>query len=233
MYQNSDMPNPSEFGKRLRESRKENKLTQAAVAKRVGISQGTLSELEGGHHASSASTPALAHLYGVNALWLAEGRGPHRPGGHDPGRAFDVNVAPARIGDRRIPLINFVQAGQLTEIGAEFSGDAMEYLLTDLNLSEHAFALEIDGLSMTPEFSPGDRVIIDQEVAPSAGDFVVARNGKEEATFKKYRPRGISERGQDVFELVPLNDDYPTLYSDREPLQVIGTMVEHRRYRRR
>lgn len=146
---------------------------------------------------------------------------------------FDVNVSPASIGTRRVPLINYVQAGELTEIGAAFSGDALEYLLTDLDLSAHAFALEIEGLSMSPEFSPGDRVIIDQEVCPRAGDCVVAKNGHDEATFKKYRPRGISENGQDVFELVPLNDDYATLYSDRQTLIVIGTMMEHRKYRRR
>jgi len=146
---------------------------------------------------------------------------------------FDENVSPAPIGTRAIPLINYVQAGQLTDIGAAFTGEAMEYLLTDLRLSEHAFALEIEGDSMLPEFRSGDRVIIDQEVAPAPGDFVAARNGSEQATFKKYRPRGINENGEDVFELVPLNDDYPTLYSNRERLTIIGTMIEHRRYRRR
>ncbi len=149
-----------------------------------------------------------------------------------PTSSFDANVSLAEIGMRRVPLLNYVQAGQLTEVGANFSGDAMVFLLTDAGSSEHVFALEIEGLSMAPDFKPGDRVIIDRDLAPSAGDFVVARNGKEEATFKKYRPRGINERGQDVFELVPLNDDFATLYSDREHLIVIGTMVEHRRYRR-
>ncbi|MGI4859741.1 MAG: LexA family protein, partial [Janthinobacterium lividum] len=65
------------------------------------------------------------------------------------------------------------------------------------------------------------------------GDFVVAKNGSQDATFKKYRPRGVSLTGQEVFELAPLNDDYPTLRSDTEPLQIIGVMVEHRRYRKK
>ncbi len=109
----------------------------------------------------------------------------------------------------------------------------MEYLLTDMNLSHHAFALEITGLSMMPDFKPGDRIIVDQEVGPQPGDFVVARNGGFEATFKKYRPRGLDQYGNDIFELVPLNDDFPTLYSNREQLTIIGTMVEHRRYYKR
>ena len=86
---------------------------------------------------------------------------------------------------------------------------------------------------MLPDFRPGDRVLIDPDVQPRPGDFVAARNTKQEATFKKYRVRGINESGQEVFELVPLNDDYPTLRSDEHHLCVIGTMIEHRRKFRR
>lgn len=35
------------------------------------------------------------------------------------------------------------------------------------------------------------------------------------------------------FELVPLNSDYPTLSSENTPLMIIGTMIEHRIYRRK
>ena len=74
---------------------------------------------------------------------------------------------------------------------------------------------------------------MDPEIGPSPGDFVVARNGSHEATFKTFRPRGIDASGREVFELVPLNDDYPTIRSDTEPLLIVGTMVEHRKRRRR
>ena len=56
---------------------------------------------------------------------------------------------------------------------------------------------------MLPDFRPGDRVLIDPDVSPRPGDFVAARNTKQEATFKKYRVRGIDEVGQEVFELIP------------------------------
>ncbi|WP_440112699.1 LexA family protein [Acidovorax sp. BL-A-41-H1] len=143
------------------------------------------------------------------------------------------NVTPAPIGGRSIPVISAIQAGMWCEIVDQFQpGDADEYLLTDLELSAHAFALTIRGDSMLPEFNPGDRVIIDPEVAPHPGDFVAAKNGEQEATFKKYRPRGMDASGNMVFELVPLNDDYPTLRSDVEHIRIVGTMVEHRKYRR-
>jgi hypothetical protein len=38
--------------------------------------------------------------------------------------------------------------------------------------------------------------------------------------------------GNMVFELIPLNDDYPTLRSDVDHIRIVGTMVEHRKYRR-
>ena len=62
---------------------------------------------------------------------------------------------------------------------------------------------------------------------------MVAKNGDDEATFKKYRPRAVDARGSMVFELVPLNDDYPIIRSDVTPVRIVGTMVEHRKYRRR
>ncbi len=122
----------------------------------------------------------------------------------------------------------------MTEIVTPFPpGWGYEYLLTDLDLSDHAFALEIEGHSMIPEFQPGDRVIVEPAIAPRPGDFVVAKNGREEATFKKYRARGVTVDGLDLFELVPLNPDYPTISNEREPVKIIGVMVEHRRYRKR
>lgn len=147
---------------------------------------------------------------------------------------FDENVSVSDVGVKKIPLIDYVRAGTLVEVANPFPvGGAYDWLLTDLDLSERAFALEIEGNSMEPEFKAGDRVIIDPSVSPHPGDFVVAKNHDEKATFKKYRLRGIDETGKEVFELIPLNSDYPTLRSDEIPLRIIGTMMEHRKYRRR
>jgi len=150
------------------------------------------------------------------------------------GTKFDKNVTPSPIGQRQIPVISYVQAGMMTEVVDPFAlGEGLELITTDLELSDHAFGLIIEGNSMAPEFSEGDKVIIDPSLAPQPGDYVVAKNGHEEATFKKYRPRGTDEAGNMIFELVPLNDDYPTLNSQRDHMHVIGVMVEHRKYRRR
>ncbi|MGN8190304.1 helix-turn-helix domain-containing protein [Burkholderia sp. 22088] len=146
----------------------------------------------------------------------------------------ESNIRPAAIGTRRIPLLNSLQVVKMTEAASTLPRNGVfEFLLTDLELSDNAFALEIDDDSMTPEFNAGDRVIIDPALSPRPGDYVVAAKEGEDATFKRYRARGTNEMGQDVFELVPLNPDYPTVSSEHRSVKIIGVMVEHRRYRRR
>ncbi len=142
---------------------------------------------------------------------------------------FDCCVLRAQIGETRIPLLNYVQAGIFTDRRTNFDTEGMEYLLTDLALSDRSFALQILGDSMAPDFVEEDQVIIDCELVPQPADFVVARNDGEEATFKQYKILSIGEK--EVFELVPLNDNYPSMRSDQQHIQVIGVMVEQRRYR--
>ncbi|BDO09056.1 hypothetical protein KAM481_27680 [Aeromonas caviae] len=144
------------------------------------------------------------------------------------------NMEMAQPDIHRIPVISYVQAGVWTAPNEirECDGN-MAYITTDLDLGDRAFAIVIRGNSMEPEFTEGDLVLIDPDEPLHPGDFVVAKNGEEEATFKKYRPRGYGEDGQEIFELAPLNDDYPTMRSDRQHIQIIGTMVEHRRRRKK
>lgn len=209
---------------RIREAMGER--TQADIARATKKTEGAVTQwLDGTTKSLRAETAALLEAAtGYRAGWLATGRGPKL--------ASESNVAAAPLGARRIPLLDYVQAGAWTEaMGYSIGAVEPEALLTDLELSEQAFALEIKGNSMQPDFSPGDRVIIDPAIQPSPGDFVVAKNGEHEATFKRFR-KTANLAGEQVIELVPLNPDYPSLRSDVNPLVIIGTMVEHRRYRR-
>jgi SOS-response transcriptional repressor LexA len=151
--------------------------------------------------------------------WLAEEPNVQLGWKHDPNR-------------RGYPIISYVQAGAWRDIVDSFPrGGADEYILANSSYGPHTFALRIIGNSMEPEFREGDVVVIDPDVRPDPGNFVAARNDEEAATFKKYRPRGIID-GVEVFELVPLNPDYAVMRSDQQPIQIIGTMVEHTRFRR-
>ena len=201
---------------------------QSEMARFIGVSpQAVQKWLAGLTEPRGRNLDLAAEFLGVTPAVL-------KFGAADASRPFDENVKPAAIGARPIPVISAVQAGALTDMESPYppgAGYAYEY--TDQDLSAWAFALDIEGLSMMPEFRPGDRIIVDPEITPNPGDFVVGKNGKAQATFKKYRPRGIDVNGNEVFELVPLNDDYATLRSDTEKLIIIGVMTEHRKKYRR
>ena len=64
----------TEYGKRLRQSRREAKLTQTQLAAKVGVGQGTISELEKIGHGSAYSYQ-IAVACEVSPQWLATGEG--------------------------------------------------------------------------------------------------------------------------------------------------------------
>lgn len=246
--------NMNNFGDRVRERREELKMSQGELGKNAGISQSTVAQIERGRNQGSKHILALARALGVDAEWLEMGKSKKehnqaakeaeisgrkppqidapqaaarhniqgRPTGYD-------NVEPASLGRREIPVISFVQAGMMTEAVDPFSlGDGFETVIIDSPCSELTFALRIKGNSMEPKFEAGDVIVVDPTREPYAGSFVIAKNTEEEATFKKYRPRHMNDRGEMVFELVPLNDDYATMNSERDHLRIIGVVIEHR-----
>jgi SOS-response transcriptional repressor LexA len=218
-----------DYSERLKLALKQSGMTTQMLADALGISyQATKKALDGKTKAfTAANNQKAANLLGVSAEWLATG---------ETGQFVQdkSNVSSAQIGHKQIPLISYVHAGHWAgAVDAFQPNDAHDWLMTDLELSEGAFALEIKGDSMLPDFSPGDRVIIDPDIRPQPGDYVVAKNGEDEATFKKYRLRSINDQGDPVFELVPLNPDYPSIRSDQVPIHIVGTMVEVRKYRRK
>lgn len=49
---------------------------------------------------------------------------------------------------------------------------------------------------------------------------------KNNATFKKYRPKGFDDNGVEYWHLVPSNDEYPIIDSRYQPFDVLGVAVE-------
>jgi SOS-response transcriptional repressor LexA len=221
-------PSPATLGTRLRARREAVGLTQEKLAKQCGVSRAAVAQWEAG-----VTRPGLDNLVrAAKALdvwlsWLTAGD-QSLPDGPSP--------FPSTNARRQIPVIDYVRAGLWDAVADPYApGGGMDDIATDLDLSPKAFALVVRGESMDPEFRDGDKIIIDPEVAPQPGDFVVAKLDREdEATFKKYRPRGADKDGAPIIELVPINPDWPTLMINAEqPGRIVGTLIEHRRYRPR
>ena len=188
------------------------------VADRLDIDRSLLSQIKSGHRNCGEDLALkIGSKLGTQNWW----RQPQS--GHTP---FDTNIEPAPKPIRKVPLISCVAAGQLTEITNPYTLEACEDEVPVYgDVSDNAFALRVKGDSMEPEYTEGDIVIIDPAIHPQPGDFVVAANHEQEATFKKYRPRGRNDQGVEYFELLPINENYAPLRSDLERLRIIGTMV--------
>jgi SOS-response transcriptional repressor LexA len=202
------------------------------VTERLAMSRSQLSQVAG-RSPSRAIGVTLARrieeAFGKSAGWMDVLQ--------EHGNVDELNV---RGKARRVPVISLVQAGEPREAMDAFAtGAGLEMLDTDLDVGRGAFALEVRGDSMLrpgePDagFHEGDHVVIDPDVMPQPGDFVVAKLSGGETTFKKYRPRGLDRNGSQLFELTPLNPDYAPIATNDHDCKIVGTMVEHRRYRRR
>lgn len=210
-----------ELKDRLRLARKAAKLSQAQVAESVKISQATYSELERGITKSTGKIVQIAQTMGVNVDWLATGKG-QMHSTHQ-GTESD-NLKPVRPA-RYAPVLNYVQAGQFTEVCADCYDD---YLPVMGNYGgDDVYWLEIEGRSMENDFMSGEKVLINASRQPSPGNFVVARKmGENSATLKKYRPKGFDINGMEYCHLVPSNPEFPIIDSRFEPFEILGVAVE-------
>lgn len=214
------------IGKRIAQARKEASLSQQAVADRFGISRAAVAQWESGDtHPGMTKLEGLAQVLDVRLEWLATGKGTKR-GSDMPASA---PVLPGM--HRTAPLLSWNMSPAWPERAQPMGGGHVP-LMTRVETGIRAFALAIEDESMSPEFAPGDHVIVDPDVVPQAGDFVVARStGDEAPSLRLYR--ALDRDGGETAELVPLNAAWPTRQLDhRQSGRIVGTMVEHRRYRR-
>lgn len=141
-------------------------LTQHEFARRLGISRPHLSKLE---NSPGPLSPRLAR--GVAELCRNSGL---------------TNAGPPS-GIRAIPVRSWAQAGT----GADFEELPLDWekrVATDCP-DERAFAVEIQGDSMEPKFSPGDIAVLMPTRQPRNGSLVVARLEREGVVFKVFTAR--------------------------------------------
>lgn len=195
----------------LKSARKAAGMTQAEVAKIVGITQNGYSYWENGKaKIDNESLAKLSRIFGVSIDYLI---------------GVDDSLDGKAI---RIPVLGSVPAG----IPIEAIEDIVDW--EDLPKSmatggREYFALQVKGDSMWPDYLPGDTVIVrKQPTCQSGEDCVVYVNGYE-ATLKQVRLN--DDRS---LTIVPRNQSYPPrTYSPEEieslPVSIAGVVVELRR----
>lgn len=197
------------------------------LAKELGVSYVAVKKvLDGQTHAFTAENNSRAAAFlGVSPDWLATGEGEMAPAG---GRVEVSNVEPAQL-RVRVPIINWVQAGNWSDIGPHFdlSENDNWHDIYNGRPSRHAFALVVEGDSMMSpypgerSFPPGTVIVVDPDRGANAGDYVVAKDvSTQKATFKRL----AHDAGR--WYLKPLNPSYPTLEIDDPSIRVIGRVIE-------
>lgn len=221
------------------------KLSQSELGRIAGIKQPSVASWISGRTKNMKSGPALAicSKLPINQEWLVNGEGQPLRSENQQEDSVHISTEPFKGHMKKIPILSYVEAGNPSGVGQIQSRqnaiDNGDFIWVDGEMPDSCFALRVVGLSMEPEFKAGDILVIDPTIVPAPGDFVVASricrvSNEQETTFKKYRPRGYDEHGREVFELIPLNEDYPKYESRKEELTITGVLVEHRRsYRRR
>lgn len=117
----------------------------------------------------------------------------------------ESNTEPGPLIRGRVPLLSAVQAGMYKEHVDNFhpNDGGMELIPTSVPVKKHTFALRVSGDSMEPEFREGMLLVVEPEMEALPGDFVIAKNGSNETTFKQ-----LVRDGGDWF-LKPMNERYP------------------------
>jgi transcriptional regulator with XRE-family HTH domain len=157
---------------RLKRLRAERGLSQAGLARKAGVAQQLISQLESGMNGSTKRLPEIARALGV------------RPHDIDENYSADTPEAVAA------PLISWVSAGALAapDIAIE-TEDAPIMLEPDLDPNGDWIALRVDGDSMN-KVSPHNSIIFvnRRERRLVAGAYYVIGDGNGGATYKRFQP---------------------------------------------
>lgn len=202
----------------LKAKRPADKNARQWLADQLGISVQAVGQvLSGKTKALTAENHEKAALaLGCSGFWLATGAGHLESASISPGP--DIRGA--------VPLISGIQAGMFKEFVDNFHpGDGGEELVpTSVPIKQHTFALRVENDSMEPLFTAGMVLIVEPEMDPMPNDYVIAKNGEEETTFKQ-----LIKDGSEWF-LKPLNPRYPI--KSMEGAKVIGVVrAVERRFR--
>lgn len=193
------------FKEQLKLLRNQKHLSQAQLAKEIGVSSSTIAMWESGEREPKnyETLEIIAGFFNVNMELLLTG-----------------TIAPTRI-----PVLGKVVAG--IPLGAIEDIIDYEEIPHSMAKSGDYFALQIKGDSMEPRIKEGDVVIVRKQPDVESGEVAIVLVNGDEATIKKV------QKFNGGINLVPSNPAYEVkTYSNDDieslPVSIIGKVVELR-----
>lgn len=191
---------------KIRKARREKDFSQTFLAKAINVSLRTFQRFEEGITVPGLEEiKKICEVTGKGISYFLEETD------------FEIKkFAESQMAVNKIPLISWVSANRFGEANDSFTpGDAEEWIHTTAK-GARMFALKVKSDCMEPEFREGERIIINPDIQPENGDFVVVRdNKKNEATFKQ-----LKKYGKKII-LHPLNPKYQDIELDNDKRYVI------------
>lgn len=195
------------LGRRIKEVRQTNGLTQNDFADSLGIVQGFLSGVEQGKkNVSDTLLVALCLLYGINKDWLKAGKGE---------KFREQCGLPAVTQKASIPLLKRIPQDFQKNLDEK---DISDYIAMP-NGTCGSYAIFVSGDFMAPTICDGDLIIISTKEEIGNRDIILLNNRWGEAILRRYRIVGT-----EIF-LSPDNHAYAPFQKDNK-LSILGKVVE-------
>ncbi|WP_145562691.1 LexA family protein [Yersinia aldovae] len=200
------------FPRRVALARNSLGLTQAELAKKVGVVHRQIAAYEGGEARPREKVlNNLAAVLGTSSDWLKCGIGD----------GPSISNMRKTVTVREIPLLSWVQAISIADDDSTLDGSISDFIPAPLGAGERAFAIEISGNSMDSpsgvSFPQGAIVCFDPDIDAKSGDFVLCSLNYA-ATFKQL----IFDQGK-MF-LKPLNNSFMNIEVD-ENCKIIAVAI--------
>ena len=193
-------------------------VTQADLARRIGIKPQAIQYLCGSKAKKSSFTYEIADALDISSTWLGCGEGPMRP---------DENPEAQFIkSQKRIPLIEWKNIKSWTKNGVSnnnMSNHAQEWVLTTSDTGNNGYALRLHDKSMYPRFDQNTIAIINPDRVPKDKEFVVAYLKEiDDAVLRQY------ELDNNATLLNPINTTMYKIINFTKHDEICGVMVEAR-----
>src|SRR5699024_4828490 len=188
------------IGKRIRKYRKDMKLTQDELAKKLNTSKGIISNYETGYRSPRQDDLfLLAEVLNINIDDLFPPREDNK------------------IDTYNIPVVSKISAGE--PIHAE---ENIESYIAIPNAKENTFGLIVSGDSMDKEFKDGDIVVVEKDDIVENGQIGVVHINGYNATVKR-----IKYNNDDII-LIPEsnnNEHVPKIFNRNDHIHIVGRVV--------
>lgn len=199
------------FSQRLRYFLNINNMTQAELAKKLGVGNTSVSDWVNGRKSPRTSKiDAMCRLFGCSRSDLVE----------------EPTDTTSDMRPRTVKVYGRIAGGVPIEM-IEDVIDEVDLTTVPVKPGQKYFGLKISGHSMEPDIKDGDYIICIQADDAESGSIVAATVNGNDATCKRIM------KYQDGIRLLPINPSYDVqYYTNKEveelPVRVIGVVVESR-----